>query len=377
MTVQDSEAETRPCGHCGRPVPQRSSAGRPFRYCRDNDGECQRASRNVRMRHRQSPGLAGQVARTWEVVDRLDQLVGSLTEALHSEMSPAGVERQVAEVRAETSGQVAAAHAERDDARRDTEQATTTAMAAQQIAAAATAERDEARQQAEAAQRTAEEAGKRAQEAATARDEAVRAATAAAALRERAEAERDAAADDLEAARRELQDVRGARDTAERDLRTAIQDAKDFRGTAEAAQRRAEEDLSAACKQVEQLSADAVRERQRATVAERERDAAVEESRRARADAAAAREALSVALGERDASRRTNEDLERSVDRASRDQADLERRLAFARADADAAQDRVAQLTSQVSDLAAALAALGPARPAAPAPTQPAASGSS
>ena len=61
--------------------------GGPFRYCRDNDGECQRASRNVRMRHRSSPGLAGQVARTWEAVDRLDQLVGTLTEALHSEMS--------------------------------------------------------------------------------------------------------------------------------------------------------------------------------------------------------------------------------------------------------------------------------------------------
>lgn len=231
MTAQDSETETRPCAHCGRPVPQRASAGRPFRYCRDNDGECQRASRNVRMRHRSSPGLAGQVARTWEVVDRLDQLVGSLSEALHSEMSPAGVERQVAEVRAETSGQVAAAHAERDDARRDAEQAATAAVAAQQIAAAATAERDEARRQAQDAQRNAEEAGKRAQEAAAARDEAVRTATAAAALRERAETERDAAAADLATARRELQEVRGHRDTAERDLKTALADFTDFRGT--------------------------------------------------------------------------------------------------------------------------------------------------
>src|SRR3954453_17715188 len=93
--------ETRPCAHCGRPVPQRASAGRPFRYCRDNDGECQRASRNSRMRHRAAPGLAGQVARTWEVVDRLDQLVATLTESLHDELSPTGVERQLAEVRAE------------------------------------------------------------------------------------------------------------------------------------------------------------------------------------------------------------------------------------------------------------------------------------
>src|SRR5919202_6761475 len=117
--TENEPLETRPCAHCGRPVPQRASAGRPFRYCRDNDGECQRASRNVRMRHRSSPGLAGQVARTWEAVDRLDQLVGVLTEALHSELSPAGVERRLAEERAETSRLVAAAHSDRDDARRD------------------------------------------------------------------------------------------------------------------------------------------------------------------------------------------------------------------------------------------------------------------
>src|SRR3569833_267001 len=130
--VDDAAPETRPCAHCVRPVPQRSSAGRPFRYCRDNDGECQRASRNVRMRHRSSPGLAGQVARTWEVVDRLDQLVGTLSEALHAEMSPAGVERQVAEVRAEPDRLVAAAHTERDDARRDADQAAAAAAAAHQ-----------------------------------------------------------------------------------------------------------------------------------------------------------------------------------------------------------------------------------------------------
>src|SRR3954471_8977994 len=130
--------ETRPCAHCGRPVPQRAAAGRPFRYCRDNDGECQRASRNVRMRHRSSPGLAGQVARAWEAVDRLDQLVGTLTEALHVEMSPAGVERQAAGVRGEPPRRVAAAHTERDAARRDAERAAAAAAAAHQLAAAAT-----------------------------------------------------------------------------------------------------------------------------------------------------------------------------------------------------------------------------------------------
>src|SRR5690349_22782901 len=166
--------ESRPCAHCGRPVPQRASAGRPFRYCRDNDGECQRASRNSRMRHRSSPGLAGQVARTWEIVDRLDQLVGSLSEALHSELSPAGVERQLAELRAETSGQIAAAHTERVDARRDAERADTAVAAAQQLTTAAIAERDEARQQADESDRRAAAAEEAAAAAHQARDEARR-----------------------------------------------------------------------------------------------------------------------------------------------------------------------------------------------------------
>src|SRR3954466_8284653 len=123
MSDNDANLESRPCAHCGRPVPQRASAGRPFRDCRDNDGECQRASRNSRMRHRAAPGLAGQVARTWEVVDRLDQLVATLTESLHDELSPTGVERQLGEGRAAPGQQAPAAHAERDEARRDAETA--------------------------------------------------------------------------------------------------------------------------------------------------------------------------------------------------------------------------------------------------------------
>jgi hypothetical protein len=59
------EPETRPCAYCGRPVPQRTSAGRPFRYCRDNDDACLRAARNARLRQRSMPGLAGQVAQAF------------------------------------------------------------------------------------------------------------------------------------------------------------------------------------------------------------------------------------------------------------------------------------------------------------------------
>ncbi|MEU8022820.1 hypothetical protein AB0B88_11415, partial [Micromonospora haikouensis] len=137
-------ADTRPCAHCGRDVPQRAGAGRPFRYCRDNDGACQRASRNSRMRHRNAPGLPGQVARTWEAVDRLDQIVQTLTEALHAELSPAGVQRQLAQLRAETAAELAQAHTERDDARRDAQDAAAVAARAGQQAHTAAAERDAA-----------------------------------------------------------------------------------------------------------------------------------------------------------------------------------------------------------------------------------------
>ncbi|MEH0845691.1 hypothetical protein V6U81_25215, partial [Micromonospora sp. CPCC 205711] len=145
MDLQPAPAETRPCAHCGREVPQRAGAGRPFRYCRDNDGACQRASRNSRMRHRNAPGLPGQVARTWEAVDRLDQIVESLTEALHAELSPVGVERQLAQLRAEAAAQVAQAHTERDEARRDADTAAAEATRARQEARAAAADRDAAR----------------------------------------------------------------------------------------------------------------------------------------------------------------------------------------------------------------------------------------
>ncbi|MFD1083086.1 hypothetical protein ACFQ3M_15975, partial [Micromonospora andamanensis] len=145
---QTSAADIRPCAHCGRDVPQRAGAGRPFRYCRDNDGACQRASRNSRMRHRNAPGLPGQVARTWEAVDRLDQIVATLTEALHAELSPAGVQRQLSQLRAETAGEIAAAQTERDEALRAAEDAAEASGRQRRQARAATAERDTARAEA-------------------------------------------------------------------------------------------------------------------------------------------------------------------------------------------------------------------------------------
>ncbi|MEV6816941.1 serine/threonine protein kinase, partial [Micromonospora sp. NPDC051296] len=186
-------ADTRPCAHCGRDVPQRVGAGRPFRYCRDNDGACQRASRNSRMRHRNAPGLPGQVARTWEAVDRLDQIVGTLTEALHAELSPAGVQRQLAQVRAETAGEVAAAQTERDEAVRAAEDAAARAERERRQAQAATAERDADRAAAADAADRAAAADAHAERAEAARDDARRATAAAEALRTQAESDRDTA----------------------------------------------------------------------------------------------------------------------------------------------------------------------------------------
>ena len=406
MSDDDTDNETRPCAHCGRPVPQRASAGRPFRYCRDNDGECQRASRNSRMRHRSSPGLAGQVARTWEIVDRLDQLAGSLSEALHSELSPAGVERQLAELRAETSGQIAAAHTERDDARRDAERAETAVANARQLSAATAAERDEARHQAEESDRRANAATESATRANTDRDEARRETTKATALRERAESERDAArtelADAREAARAELTELRetaraelteqreaactelaATREAAREELATAqadLQQARRERDTIERDLAAAVHEAQAAAARAEELrrTVDDLKTARRdlsdqLTAAHKTTDAVRQEFATAGAAADAEltklRQALAETIAERDTLRQAHETLTRAADQATQDRVDVERRLTTARAEAEVAQSRATQLTAQVSDLASALASLGGTRPTAT-PTQ-------
>ena len=143
-------------------MPQRASAGRPFRYCRDNDDACLRAARNARMRARGTPGLAGQVAQAFEVVERLDKVVETLTEALHTELSPAGVDRQLNSLRAQTAADVAAAHAERDEARREAEQwqdeAARLRAESQRVRADSTRTVAAALAEAETARRLAEEA---------------------------------------------------------------------------------------------------------------------------------------------------------------------------------------------------------------------------
>ncbi|RFU40430.1 chromosome segregation ATPase, partial [Actinomadura logoneensis] len=103
-----------PCANCGRPVPQPVGAVRAIRYCQDNDGACVREARERRERGRDASGLTGQVAATWEMVERLENAADALAGSLAAELSVAGVERRVAEVRAEAARELSVAQSERD-----------------------------------------------------------------------------------------------------------------------------------------------------------------------------------------------------------------------------------------------------------------------
>src|SRR5439155_323610 len=145
-TVRSSNGQpagSRPCAHCGRPVPQPYSGNQIFRYCRDNEGACQRAARRIGLHRVGGPGLGDPVAGAVVVTERLEHVVDALNEALHANLSPAGVERQIAAVRGEAAASVAAAHAQRDEARQEAHQARDEAEQARREADLA---RDEARQ---------------------------------------------------------------------------------------------------------------------------------------------------------------------------------------------------------------------------------------
>src|ERR1051325_6762990 len=108
LTWIGDQPTTYNCLNCGRPVPQ-PSQGRPIRYCPDNEGACEHAAHERRERARNSGGLTGQVASTWDIVERLEGRAGALAAALAGELSVAGVERRIAEARAEAAATVAAA----------------------------------------------------------------------------------------------------------------------------------------------------------------------------------------------------------------------------------------------------------------------------
>ncbi|MGI5202526.1 chromosome segregation ATPase [Spirillospora sp. CA-108201] len=288
-----------PCAGCGRPVPQPVRGARTVRYCQDGGGACERAARESRERGLEAPGLTGQVAWTWEMVDRLEGLADRLAGSLISELSVAGVERRLAETRAEAAGLVAIAQRERDASQRQAEAAwreTATARAraeaAEQEAASARAEAERLAAERDAARRERREA----------RDDA----DGAGAARLAAERERDRMASregellaSLESARAELVALHGrlseadtlvegrrveaaAADRAAEDLRSAVRDAEAKRGQAVADR----DQIQARARELERhnwqiaRTAEELRAAVRALTAER--DAARAEAERAR-----------------------------------------------------------------------------------------------
>jgi hypothetical protein len=169
---QDADDETRPCAFCGRPVPQWGDSSPSVRFCLDNDGACARAAADRRLMDQDTPGLTGQVARTWDMVERLEDVAELLAMSLTGAMSVVTVERRVAEARAEAAASVAFAHKDREVARKETEQVVAmigpvrdraqraeeeVARLAGQLESAVT-ERDTAREMGAQATRTAEAA---------------------------------------------------------------------------------------------------------------------------------------------------------------------------------------------------------------------------
>jgi chromosome segregation ATPase len=352
--ARPDEPESRPCAHCGRPVPQRASAGRPFRYCRDNEDACLRAARNARMRQRTAPGLIGQVAQAFEIVDRLDRAVETLSEALHTELSPDGVERALTQVRADTTARIAAAQAERDEARREAVQVRTEATRrweeAQQVRAeaartveAALVEADAARQLATdavaladervaAAQAETQEAERitadalvRTGQAQADRDAARAAAATAEALRDQAIAERNGL-------RAEVAEAIRARDAAQTETRLTAAAAQEAAARAEAA------------------AAEVARVR---AAAEHAAAAAEERSRRLRGE-------LTEQIGQLRSAVRASD--QRVTDLTERLRA-AESERDTARRDMAAAQAHADQLAAQVGQLATVLARLSQPAP--------------
>jgi hypothetical protein len=146
-THVDGDLVTRPCAYCGRAVPQPGESAPAVRYCLDNEGACARAAAARRRRDQDTPGIAGHVARTWDMVERLEDVAELLAMSLTGGLSVAGVERRIAEARAEAAAGIALAHQDREAAR----------LEAEQVLAHIGAVRDRAqRAEAEAAELTAQ-----------------------------------------------------------------------------------------------------------------------------------------------------------------------------------------------------------------------------
>jgi chromosome segregation ATPase len=347
----------RPCVYCGRPVEQSGAAGRPFRYCRDNDGACQRNARNGRMRERNSPGLAGQVARSWELVERLELITGTLADALHAELSPAGVERQTAAVRAEAANHVASAHTDRDDARREAEAARAEAARLRDALADVTARAEDLDQNLRRVRAEATDLTAALADATASRDEARAAATADAALRAEALVARDRAVADAEAHRSAAERHRADADQAGRQATAALADADTARAAAQTAVANARESLATS----ERMTKD--RDDAMAALAAVRAELAAAAAARADAEAtlAAERDARRQATWERDAARAETATARAAVEEVRADQvrlvteaAELRGALSAAQAEASAVRDLAAAQSAQLTSMMAA-----------------------
>ncbi|GAA4237761.1 hypothetical protein GCM10022254_50890 [Actinomadura meridiana] len=344
-----------PCANCGRPVPQPVGAVRTVRYCQDNDGACAREARDRRERGRDAPGLTGQVASAWEMVERLERAADVLADSLTSELSVAGVERRVAEVRAEAARELAIAQSERDASQRKAEEAWQEATSARKRAD--TAERENARAVEEAkvatakrdaAQQAWEEAHQVAQQSMTAK-------LAAESERDRVAARETELLAALESTRAELVGLHAKLAEAEgaveaqrveaavakqgaEDLRNAMRDTEAQRQRAMQATSKAEAERTTALRSQSEAEAEVVRAHARAEEAVKERDAAHAHAQAATAD----RDDLTAKLNDQAVQLRQ---LSQSVGEQQAALTALAEERDAARAEADRARRQIDQFT--------------------------------
>ncbi|MFC5182395.1 coiled-coil domain-containing protein [Actinomadura harenae] len=290
-----------PCASCGRPVPQPVGAVRAIRYCQDNDGACVREGHERRERGRDAPGLTGQVAATWEMVERLEQAADALAGSLAAELSVAGVERRIAEVRAEAARELSVAQSERDASQRRADEARSEAGNARQRADAADKDATRAREDAKKATAKRDAAQKAWEEAHEIAQQAVTAKLAAESERDRIAARETELLAALESTRADLvaqhAKVAEAEGAAEKqrveavvakqgaeDLRASMRDTEAQRQRAMQSASKAEAERTAAQRAQSESEAENVRAKALAEDAVKERDAAREQASQAIAE---------------------------------------------------------------------------------------------
>ncbi|MGI5202276.1 chromosome segregation ATPase [Spirillospora sp. CA-108201] len=344
-----------PCANCGRPVPQPVGATRTVRYCQDNDGACAREARERRDRGRDAPGLTGQVASAWEIVERMERAADALADSLTSELSVAGVERRVAEVRAEAARELAIAQSERDASQRKAEEAWHEAVSSRKRAETAEGDAGRAREEAklatakrDAAQQAWEEAHQIAQQSMTAK-------LAAESERDRVAAREAELLAALEAARAELvglhaklAETEGAAEAQRveaavakqgaEDLRNAMRDTEAQRQRAMQAASKAEAERTTALRAQSEAEAEVVRAGARADEAAKERDAALAQATVATAE----RDELNAKVNDQAVQLRQ---LSQSVAEQQAALTALAEERDAARAEADRARRQIDQLT--------------------------------